>query len=90
MTDLKIVGDETVDDALCTKLAGKTPGGNAHTLWIDKKTSLVRKIFSVTKITGDAVAPKVPAFTVEQTTTYRPRIDVEIAPKEFAFEPPKS
>ena len=90
MTDLKIVGVETVDDASCTKLAGKTPRGDAQTVWIDKKTSLVRKIFSVSQLPGDAAAPKVPAFSVEQTTTYRPRIDVEIAPQEFTFEPPKS
>lgn len=98
MTNLKTVGEETVGDAPCTKIAGKTPWGDAQTVWIDKSTFLVRKIHSVSRVSGNlpapklpdgTVVPKVPPFTVETTTTYRPRINLEIAPKEFAFEPPK-
>ena len=43
-------------------------------------TFLVRKIFTTSKLPGAAI---------EQTTTYRPRVNVAIPPDQFAFEPPK-
>jgi RNA polymerase sigma factor (sigma-70 family) len=78
--DLKLIGEEAVDEAPCDKIDGKNIQGDPQTVWIDKATSLVRKIFT---------AYTIPGSEIEQTTTYRPRVNVEIAPKEFEFEPPK-
>jgi hypothetical protein len=43
-----------------------------------KATFLVKKIFHKSHVPGSAV---------EQTTTYRPRLNVEIAPEAFTFVP---
>jgi len=80
LKDLKPIGEEAVDEAPCDKIEGKNVRGDTQTVWIDKATSLVRKIFTAYTIPGSAI---------EQTTTYRPRVNVEIAPKQFEFEPPK-
>jgi RNA polymerase sigma factor (sigma-70 family) len=80
LKDLKLVGEEAVDEAPCYKIEGKSRRGDPETAWIDKATSLVRKIFTTNQIPGTAV---------EQTTTYRPRVNVEIPPQQFVFEPPK-
>lgn len=76
---LKSVGEDIVDGALCDRIEGTNPGGDVETVWIDRASSLVRKVSGTFKI---------PGASVEQTTTYRPEIGVEIAPNAFAFEPP--
>jgi RNA polymerase sigma factor (sigma-70 family) len=76
---LRLAGEDIVDGALCDKIEGTTPRGDPETVWIDETTNLVRKVAGTIKI---------PGATVEQTTVYRPRLNVEIAPKEFAFTPP--
>jgi hypothetical protein len=80
MRDLKLVGEEAVDEALCDKIEGKNIRGNPMTVWVDKASSLVRKIFTTSRF---------PTFATEETTVYRPRVNVEISPKEFEFEPSK-
>jgi hypothetical protein len=50
------------------------------TLWIDKKTFLVRRIDTQTKFGY---------FRTEKTTTYDPVIDGEITDKMLEFDPPK-
>ncbi len=77
---LKLVGIEIVDGVPCDKVEGTNLRGDVDTVWIDKASSLVRKVSGTSKI---------PGASVEQTTVYRPQVDVEIAAKEFAFEPPK-
>ena len=77
---LKLVDIENVDGVPCDKVEGTNLRGDVETVWIDKASSLVRKVSGTSKI---------PGASVEQTTIYRPQINVEIAPKEFAFEPPK-
>ena len=79
LKDFKLVGEEAVDEAPCDKIEGKNVRGDPETVWIDKATSLVRKIFTTSRVPGAAV---------EQTTVYRPRVNVEIAPEQFVFEPP--
>jgi outer membrane lipoprotein-sorting protein len=80
LKDFKLVGEEKVDKAPCDKIEGKNVDGDPETVWIDKATSLVRKIFTTFKV---------PDAAVEQTTTYRPQVNVEISPKRFVFEPAK-
>jgi RNA polymerase sigma factor (sigma-70 family) len=75
----KIEDVEVVDGAPCDRVEGTDPRGNKETLWIDKASSLVRKV---------SLTFKIPGGSVESTTTYRPQIGVEIAADAFAFEPP--
>jgi hypothetical protein len=80
LKDPREMGAEVVDEVLCDKIEGKDIRGNTSTVWIDQATGLVRKILSTSQI---------PGAVVEQTTTYRPRVNIEIAPEHFVFEPPK-
>mgnify|MGYP001096355021 CR=1 FL=1 len=80
LKDLKPAVEEVVDGVACVKIEGNFAGIYQQTIWIDKKTALVRKLYHTFKI---------PNATVQQTTTYKPRINVDIAPKEFEFTPPK-
>ena len=77
----KLIGEEVVEGSRCRKIEGENFSGGLETVWIDGETHLVKKIFETIQI---------PEGTVEQTTTYRPRINVEIPPEQFHFEPPKS
>lgn len=81
LKDLKPAVEEEVDGVACVKIEGNFAGIYQQTIWIDKETALVRKLYHVFKI---------PNATVQQTTTYKPRINVDIAPKEFEFTPPKT
>ncbi len=76
----RLTGEEAVDGAPCDRVEGEYARGNIETVWIDKATSLVRRIFIHSLVNG---------AKVEETTTYRPRVDVEIPPDRFTFEPPK-
>ena len=80
LKDLKLAGEEELDGSPCIKLEGKDARGVVQTVWIEKSTSLVRKIHFSTKI---------PNATFDQTTTYRPRLNVDIPPEQFGFTPPK-
>ena len=50
------------------------------TLWVDKKTFLVRRIDSQIKFDN---------FSTQETTTYKPVIDGEVTDKMLEFDPPK-
>ena len=62
LKDPKLVGEEAVDEAPCDKIEGKNVRGDTQTVWIDKATSLVRKIFSAYRSPG-------------RRSSRRPRID---------------
>jgi outer membrane lipoprotein-sorting protein len=79
MHDFKLAGEETVDGAACARIDGKNIAGEPETVWIDKATFLVKKIVHKSHVPGS---------DVEQTTTYRPRLNVAIAPDAFTFVPP--
>ncbi|WP_068412183.1 RNA polymerase sigma factor [Planctomyces sp. SH-PL62] len=81
LKDPRFAGEEVVDESSCRKVEGKNLSGDVETYWIDRSTSLVRKL--VTKM-------QFPGATVETTTTFRPRLDVEIPRERFEFKPPKS
>ncbi|MDR3637208.1 MAG: sigma-70 family RNA polymerase sigma factor [Isosphaeraceae bacterium] len=78
LRDLELIGEEAVDETPCDKIEGKNIRGDTQTVWIDRATSLVRKIFTAYTVPGSAI---------QQTTTYRPRVNVAIAPKQFQLKP---
>ena len=77
----KLVGEEVVDKAPCYKIEGKNASGEPETTWVDQETYLLKQMFDRTEIPGGTI--------VEQTTTYRPKLNGEIPAEAFAFEPPK-
>jgi len=80
LKELKLIGEDLVEGAACYRIEAKTFQGSPETVWIEKETSLVRKI---------VVENKIPGNLVTQTTTYRPKVDGEIAPDQFTFDPLK-
>jgi len=79
MTEAKKIDDAKLDKADCFRVQGKQ-GADPMTLWIDKKTFLVRRIDTEHKFDN---------FRTEITTTYDPLIDGEITDKMLEFDPPK-
>jgi outer membrane lipoprotein-sorting protein len=79
LTEAKRADDAKIGKVDCLRIEGKY-GGHPMTLWIDKKTFLVRRIDSKKKFDD---------FSTEQTTTYDPVIDGEIPDKALQFDPPK-
>jgi len=79
ISDAKRIEDGKLDNAECFRLEGKC-FADAITLWIDKKSYLVRRIDEQTKFD---------TFRTEATTTYEPVIDGEITDKILEFDPPK-
>lgn len=77
--DAKRIEDGTLDEVECFRLEGKYVD-DPITLWIDKKSYLVRRIDQQTMFD---------TFRTEVTTTYEPVIDGEIAEKLLEFDPPK-
>ena len=75
ITDAKRIDDAKLGKAYCFRMQG-TYGASPLTLWIDKKTSLVRRIDTQNKFAN---------FRTEQTTTYDPLIDTEITDKMLEF-----
>jgi outer membrane lipoprotein-sorting protein len=79
ISDAKRIEDGNLEKVECFRLEGKY-GNNPITLWIDKKSYLVRRIDEQAKFDN---------FRTEQTTTYDPVIDGEITDKMLEFDPPK-
>ena len=78
LTNPKRAKDGKLDKVDCFRVEGKY-GGNPITLWIEKKTYLVRRIDEQAKFDD---------FRTEQTTTYDPIIDKKITDKMLEFDPP--
>jgi outer membrane lipoprotein-sorting protein len=79
LKDPKRVGDDKQDGVDCFRVEGGF-GNATRALWIDKGTSLVRRIDDVTK-TAD--------LQIVSTTIYEPSAGGEIAADLLAFDPPK-
>jgi hypothetical protein len=75
MGNPKTLKDENIAGTPCRTITGSDIGMGTVTVWIGKKDSLVRKI--VRQTAG-----------LENTTTYKPRINVPIKTSEFVFTPP--
>ena len=76
----KLTGEEVVEGANCDKIEGLNSSGRPETTWVDKETHLLKKMYEETKI---------PGAVVEQTTTFRPRLDIAIPADQFDFKPPQ-
>ena len=79
LKDAKRVDDAKLDDVACFRIQGSY-GSQPITLWLEKKTFLVRKIDSQAELADRRV---------ETTTTYDPIIDGEIPDEVLEFNPPK-
>jgi RNA polymerase sigma factor (sigma-70 family) len=78
LKEAKRADDGKLDKVECFRVEGKF-GGNPITVWIDKKSYLVRRIDE--QATFDT-------FRTEQTTTYDPTFGEKITDKMLAFDPP--
>ena len=79
LTDLELLGDEDVDGVPCFKIQGKYSRDRMRTLWIDKKSYLIIKIFGSSKF---------PDFRTETTTTYKSQLNADVGPDDLKFDPP--
>lgn len=87
LTDLEIMGKETIGDAPTYKIQGNRRWqgreDKSHqsklTIWIDIQTLLILQTFT-TRQHED--------FETETTTTYRPQINVIVPSDKLAFNPP--
>jgi hypothetical protein len=83
LTDImeaKRVEDSKLGKVDCFRIEGDFVEDTPMTIWIDKKTFLVRRIDSQKKFD---------AFRTEETTSYDPVFDEEIPDKKLEFDPPK-
>lgn len=78
LSEAKRAEDTTLDKAECFRVEGKYVDSHT-TLWIDKKTFLVRRIDASKRFAN---------FTTEETTTYAPTINEEIPDGALEFDPP--
>jgi outer membrane lipoprotein-sorting protein len=78
ITDLKRAEDGKLEKVECFRIDG-TYADAPITLWIEKKSYLVRRIDEQRKFDN---------FRTEQTTTYEPSIEDKIADKMLEFDPP--
>ena len=79
IAQLKRVENAMLEKDECFRIQGQF-AGNPMTLWVDKKTFLVRRIDSETKFDN---------FSTQETTTYKPVIDADVSEKMLQFDPPK-
>ncbi|MCX5770618.1 MAG: hypothetical protein NTZ09_10145 [Candidatus Hydrogenedentes bacterium] len=67
----------------CCRVTRKEEKGDYETIWIDKSTFLLMRIDERRTIDG-----KRGTFVTEQTTLYRPEINVDIPDADLQFNPP--
>ena len=86
ITEAKRIEDAKLNKVDCFRIQGQFVGSpmtllvDNMTLWVDKKTFLVRRIDSQIKFDN---------FSTQETTTYKPVIDGEVTDKMLEFDPPK-
>jgi len=78
ISDAKRIEDGKLEKTDCFRLEGQY-GDNPITLWIDKKSYLVRRIDEQAEFDN---------FRTETTTTYDPTVDGKIADEMLEFGPP--
>ena len=77
LIDLKILKEAKAEDGtLCHRLHGKDFHGHENTIWIGKDDFFIRKIETVENKDN------------RQTTTYSPKVNVELADEDLAFRKP--
>jgi hypothetical protein len=81
LTGLRLDGEEKIDGRPAYRVKGEYPRNNTATVWVDKEKLLVLRIHERKQIND---------IEVEQTTDYRPRINVEVSAEDLAFNAPGS
>jgi outer membrane lipoprotein-sorting protein len=77
LSEPKLSGEEKVSGRPAYRIEGKDSRDNLVTIWIDKESFLLLKIYETKKFVD---------FHTEQTTTYQPQINIEIPPDKLAFK----
>ena len=76
----KRIDDDIVDSTDCYRVQDLILGAIPTTLWIDKKTFMLRKIYREHKFDD---------FRTEETTTYKPILNGEVENDLLEFKPSK-
>ncbi len=99
LSALKLIGEEKVNDRAAYQIEGTDSRQRVVTLWVDKETLLLVKIFERTSFDSASVlllrnkVPQPPSpvpfvpFETETTTTYKPQLNAG-AEGKLAFNPP--
>ncbi len=87
LQNVERIADSQSDGVDCYRVEGIRPALNSQpvTLWISKDTSLIHRIDETRQF------PKTdehPPFRTETTTTYPPKVDIEVAEDDLAFNAP--
>jgi hypothetical protein len=78
LSGLKLVGEEDIHGKSAYKIEGTDLLQDVMTLWIDKESLLIVRIYQKKKFEN---------FETETTTTYKPQVNVEVAREKLAFNP---
>ena len=78
LSQLRLTGEETIGGQTAFGIEGRDWRSNLVTIWIDKESFLLLKIYETKKFES---------FETETTTTYRPHINANISPEKLAFQP---
>ena len=76
--ELSVPVEEEIDGNICLRINGKDHSGDEISLWIDKQTNLLKKIFKKNNFDD---------FRTESITVFNGEIDMDINDKELALRP---
>jgi hypothetical protein len=88
ISEARLQGDESIDAHTCFKISGQEKSGfgggtRPITVWVDRETLLVRRIFEDTpSSSGGGVISRL-------TTTLQPVVNPSLSADKFAFAAPK-
>lgn len=77
LTELGLVGEEKVSGRNAYRIRGKNVVNKWLTIWIDKETFLLVKLFQKTNFSD---------FDVDLTIQYDPKINLDVPPEKLAFK----
>jgi len=81
LTELRLDGEEIIKGRSAYRVKGEYLRNDTVTIWVDKEKLLILRIYERRQING---------VEVEQTTDYRPQMNVEVPAKDLAFNSPGS
>jgi hypothetical protein len=81
LTGFRLDGEEKINGSSAYRVKGEYLHNNTVTIWIDKEKLLILRIYERKQIND---------FEVEQTTDYRPQMNVEVRADDLAFNSPGS
>jgi hypothetical protein len=77
MTELNLEREEKIGKRMAYRIAGRDWRHNLLTVWIDKESFLLLKIFQSKKLKSGPVV---------STTTYEPQINIPVSPDKLTFK----